>query len=506
MTHHPEATAELFDPIDYSPPKTVSKASDDERALIAGSSLAFTVPFGSIVVPTDNVRDAASTDIAGLAASIRSVGLQQPLSVEPGPDGTFLLVSGFRRWMALTALGLAPSDPVPVHPLAASTGADDSRTARQVAENVHRADMKPMEEARAALRLRSLHGMKAADIAKHFGWGKDLVARRVVLLELPEEVHHKVDSGDWPLEAATDLARLIRDKCDSPAVKAMLEADRLASYQVNHAWDDWRKKKAARKLAADLESRGFVVVRSLSAKQVLEALPDGGKARTGPILLDASATPNDVKQLKPSKVETLRTKRKPIVNLVETWPGVVVYCIAVDDAPVQNNDPLPDWKLAELVEDEIHEAVVAEITSRFAKLGPMPETDIVKAAALLALDRVRTQEAIGTVSDLLGVAAPVPAQERQYLSGVETLAWRLTVMNCDPAELFTACRLAHAAHYESHFDETEDAADYEDGSDLVRRLRATHDAYLPAKVSHEEYSGLLDTKRAAELARLEAEA
>ncbi len=82
--------------------------------------------------------------IADLAKSIAQQGLLSPITVLPTPDGRFDLVAGQRRFLACKQLGWSEI-PAIVRDVASSADA----TALSLVENVHRADMNPLDKAKA---------------------------------------------------------------------------------------------------------------------------------------------------------------------------------------------------------------------------------------------------------------------------------------------------------------------------------------------------------------------
>src|SRR5437899_3023470 len=81
--------------------------------------------------------------LASLAASIREVGILQPVLVRPAGDGSYELIAGERRWRAARRAGLQ-TVPAVVRP------ADDAVSLEQaLVENLQREDLNPLEEASA---------------------------------------------------------------------------------------------------------------------------------------------------------------------------------------------------------------------------------------------------------------------------------------------------------------------------------------------------------------------
>jgi ParB family chromosome partitioning protein len=120
--------------------------------------------------------------VSGLAESIRSQGLIQPVVVRPRLAGGYELIAGERRWRAAREAGLAT---VP----AVVREADDRDTLLlALVENVAREDLSPIEEARAYAVLLDEFNLSLGEVADRVGRSKPAVSNRVRLLELPEDV------------------------------------------------------------------------------------------------------------------------------------------------------------------------------------------------------------------------------------------------------------------------------------------------------------------------------
>jgi ParB family chromosome partitioning protein len=152
--------------------------------------------------------------LAELAASIRTAGLLQPLTVRPDPDGEseYLLIAGERRWRAAKLAGLSS---VPVR-VVAGLGHIDAFVL-SVAENVSRADMTILEEAKAYAKLVAA-GKSNEEIADMFGKRPDDIRWRMELLRLRDDVQELVDKGAIKPSLAWYLSKL------SPAGQQVLAA------------------------------------------------------------------------------------------------------------------------------------------------------------------------------------------------------------------------------------------------------------------------------------------
>ena len=94
--------------------------------------------------------------------------------------------------------------------------ADGEALALAVAENVVRADLNPVEEARAYQRLADEHGDQAA-VARLVGKSERLVADRLDLLRLPEEAQELLAARTVPLACAPALVRIAERELCWPA-------------------------------------------------------------------------------------------------------------------------------------------------------------------------------------------------------------------------------------------------------------------------------------------------
>ena len=128
--------------------------------------------------------------LAGLARSIESSGVVQPLLVRPLHDGSYELIAGERRWRAAQQAGL---EKVP-------TIVRDSEHAErlQVAliENMVREDLNPVEEARACAALVEDLGLSKEDLARRIGRSRPALSNLIRLLDLPDEALELLESGE----------------------------------------------------------------------------------------------------------------------------------------------------------------------------------------------------------------------------------------------------------------------------------------------------------------------
>jgi ParB family chromosome partitioning protein len=128
--------------------------------------------------------------LAELAASITANGVVQPILVRPQASGRFQLIAGERRWRASQ---LAGKETIPAILRQVS---DEQAMEITIVENLQRADLNPMEQARAFERLSREFHMTQEQMAVRTGKDRATVANFLRLLRLPASVQARVEAGD----------------------------------------------------------------------------------------------------------------------------------------------------------------------------------------------------------------------------------------------------------------------------------------------------------------------
>jgi ParB family chromosome partitioning protein len=137
-----------------------------------------------------------------LATSIAATGVVQPILVRPIADGRYQLIAGERRLMASRKAG-KPTIPAVVRP-----ASDEQAMEMTIIENLQRADLNPMEQARAFDRLGREFQMTQEQMAKRTGKDRASVANFLRLLRLPTEIQGKVEAGQLSFGHARTLLAL----------------------------------------------------------------------------------------------------------------------------------------------------------------------------------------------------------------------------------------------------------------------------------------------------------
>lgn len=160
------------------------------------------IPLGRIRPnPQQPRRSFDEEGLAELAASIRSCGILQPLTVRRAGDG-YELVAGERRLRAARIAGLRE---VPC--LVAQVGEENSALLALM-ENLQRRDLDCWEEAQAIARLISRYGLSQEEAARRLGRAQPTVANKLRLLRLPEDVRALLRENGLTERHARALLRL----------------------------------------------------------------------------------------------------------------------------------------------------------------------------------------------------------------------------------------------------------------------------------------------------------
>ncbi len=164
------------------------------------------IPLPALVPDPDNLRRAMPSDeFDRLVESIRQRGLLLPLRVKPADAaGRHVIVSGHRRHAALLVLRATHADCIVV----AGPLDEAAILAEQLAENLLRENLNPIEEAEGYRRYMALQMITAAKAAGELHVPPSRLSRLLPLLDLPEDAVRGIARGDIPQETGYYLTRL----------------------------------------------------------------------------------------------------------------------------------------------------------------------------------------------------------------------------------------------------------------------------------------------------------
>ncbi|WP_109485768.1 ParB/RepB/Spo0J family partition protein [Occallatibacter savannae] len=141
-------------------------------------------------------------ELSELAASITANGVVQPILVRPQANGRFQLIAGERRWRASKLAGKKTI------PAILRQVSDEQALEITIVENLQRADLNAMEQARAFERLSREFHMTQEQIATRTGKDRVSVSNYLRLLSLPESIQKLVETSQLSFGHAKALMGL----------------------------------------------------------------------------------------------------------------------------------------------------------------------------------------------------------------------------------------------------------------------------------------------------------
>ena len=193
-------------------------------------------------------------NLADLAESIRTNGVIQPILVRQ-VGLHYQVIAGERRLRASKQAGL---DQIPALVRKAT---DEQMLELALVENIHRANLNPIERALAYQTFISTFSLTQADAAARLGEGRAVVANHLRLLDLPAEVKDMLIAGSLSMGHGRAILSLptdeLRRKLANRALAGRLsvrDVERLVNFQLNRKTPKPKKNEKAPHIV-DLENR-----------------------------------------------------------------------------------------------------------------------------------------------------------------------------------------------------------------------------------------------------------
>ena len=181
------------------------------------NSKASTLPISKVEPKADQPRTMFDEiALQELSESIKQHGIIQPITVRKLPSGYYQIIAGERRWRAARMAGLKE---VPVNIIEA-----DDKLAAELAlvENLQRADLNPVEEAKGYQRLIKEFGLTQEEAAQAVGKSRPTVTNAMRLLTLPAEVVDLLEAGMISAGHARALLAIAEDNLKIEAAKMIV--------------------------------------------------------------------------------------------------------------------------------------------------------------------------------------------------------------------------------------------------------------------------------------------
>lgn len=148
------------------------------------------IPISSITANRRQPRSRFDEEaMAALTASIRELGVLQPVLVRSSGNGTYELIAGERRWRASRRAGLSTI------PAIVRTADDTASLEQAIVENVQREDLNPMDEAAAYQQLIEDFHLTHDELATRVGKSRAAISNTLRLFQLPPSVQRMLADG-----------------------------------------------------------------------------------------------------------------------------------------------------------------------------------------------------------------------------------------------------------------------------------------------------------------------
>lgn len=160
------------------------------------------------IVPNKNQprKEFEKAKLAELVASIKEVGILQPVVVRKHSENEYELIAGERRFRAAVEAGLD------IIPTVVRDTEDLGSLEQALAENLHRVELNPLEEAAAYQSLIDDFGLTQQQVADRVKKNRATVANTIRLIELPVSIQKLLSEGGLSTGHARALLAIDSEK------------------------------------------------------------------------------------------------------------------------------------------------------------------------------------------------------------------------------------------------------------------------------------------------------
>ena len=158
--------------------------------------------------PNQPRREFDEQALQELAASIKELGIIQPITLRQIGDNRFQIIAGERRWRASQLAGLKA---IPAY---IRTISDETVMELALVENIQREDLNAIEIALAYQHLLDIDGMTQEKVSERVGKSRAAIANQLRLLRLPAQIQLSLQKKELDMGHARALLAL-----DSPSMQ-----------------------------------------------------------------------------------------------------------------------------------------------------------------------------------------------------------------------------------------------------------------------------------------------
>ena len=183
--------------------------------------------------------------LSELAASIKAIGIVQPITVRAVEEGKYEIIAGERRFRASKLAGLST---IPAY---IRKTEDDSLLELALIENIQREDLNVIEEAKAYEKLIQRLGYTQEQLAHRVGKSREHITNLLRLLKLPEDVQEYVVSKQLSMGHVRALLGLKTEASMRKVAKQAIDQG-LSVRKVEQIVKDTNNKKTIEKPKEDI--------------------------------------------------------------------------------------------------------------------------------------------------------------------------------------------------------------------------------------------------------------
>ena len=180
-------------------------------------------------------------ELEGLAVSVRTNGMLQPINVRKRTDGKYELISGERRLRAARMVGMTKL------PCVVMDVSDEQSALFAIIENVQRQNLDFFEEAVAIERLMTEYGLSQEEISKKLGKAQSTLSNKLRLLRLPEDLRDKISYAGLTERHARALLSLPDNSTRGRVLDIIIERHLTVTESERLINDVLRRKKAKKR-------------------------------------------------------------------------------------------------------------------------------------------------------------------------------------------------------------------------------------------------------------------
>jgi ParB family transcriptional regulator, chromosome partitioning protein len=218
--------------------------------------------------PRENFKE---EDLSDLTASIMEHGILQPLIVTKKDDGDYELIAGERRLRASKLAGLKDV------PVIIKEADNFGKLQLAIIENIQRADLNSIEEAKSFEKLAEEFDMTHEEIAKQVGKSRSFVSNTLRLLNLPQEIKDAISDGKLNSSQSRSLVALEGD--DQKELFDRIVGSKMTTREVEQEARKVSVQKHTRVIKKDpiIAAKEEQIQRSLGTKVLIKKKGDGGQ-------------------------------------------------------------------------------------------------------------------------------------------------------------------------------------------------------------------------------------